>query len=281
LGAHIYVGRDVYSHHGIDCGDWTVIDFGGQGAVKADAIIRRVTLAEFAQGVPIRIRRYGTSYPPEEVVARATSMIGRSGYDLFANNCEHFATWCVTGRHTSAQVEAVWSGVGMVGAVGFGPRIGRSAVVGLGEAAPRSAPNVMSGLARIGGTALGGVTVVAGVGALAGAGTMLFVLRDKPYLTPEERAARRAGRVASIGGAAVGTAAAVHSIGALGVAGYSAAGLSTGLGALGSAAGGGMLTGVAMMGAVPLAAAFAFALLVYCLKRWLEAPAPHSRVRPL
>jgi hypothetical protein len=29
LGTHVYVGRDVYSHHGIDCGDWTVIDFGG------------------------------------------------------------------------------------------------------------------------------------------------------------------------------------------------------------------------------------------------------------
>jgi hypothetical protein len=279
LGAHIYVGRDVYSHHGIDCGDWTVIDFGGQGAGKAGAIIRRVTLAEFAQEAPIRTRPYGSCYPPEVIVARATSMIGRSGYDLFSNNCEHFATWCVTGEHNSAQVEAAWSAAGMVGAGSLGPRIGRSAVVGLGETAPRSASNVMSGLTRIGGNAIGGVTVVAGMGAVAGAGTMMFALRDKPYLTSQERAARRAGRVASVGGAAIGTAAAVHSVGALGVAGYSAAGLSSGLAALGSVAGGGMVAGVVVVGAIPLLAAVAFALLACCLMRWLEPPTPESRIR--
>ena len=51
-GAHIYVERGVYSHHGIDCGDGTVIDFAGRGGGKNTAIIRRVTLAEFAQGAP-------------------------------------------------------------------------------------------------------------------------------------------------------------------------------------------------------------------------------------
>jgi hypothetical protein len=89
LGAHIYPYRDVYSHHGIDCGDWTVIDFGRQSAGKAGAIIRRVPLAEFAQGTPIRTRLYGASFSPEVIVARAVSMIGRSGYHLFSNNCEH------------------------------------------------------------------------------------------------------------------------------------------------------------------------------------------------
>ncbi len=279
LGAHVYVSRDVYSHHGIDCGDSTVIDFAGQGGDKAGAIIRRVPLVEFAQGASIRTRAYGTSYSPEAIVARAASMIGRSGYDLFSNNCEHFATWCVTGKHNSAQLETAWSAAGMAGVGSLGPRIGRSAVVGLGETAPRSASNVMSGLTRIGGSALGGVTAVAGMGAVAGAGTMMFALRDKQYLTSEERAARRAGRVAGVGGAAVGTAAAVHSVGVLGVAGYSAAGLSSGLAALGSGAGGGMLTGVAVVGAIPLVAAFAFALLAYGLMRWLEPPAPESRIR--
>jgi hypothetical protein len=28
-GAHVFVDRDGYTHHGIDCGDGTVIDFGG------------------------------------------------------------------------------------------------------------------------------------------------------------------------------------------------------------------------------------------------------------
>ncbi|MFI4978321.1 MAG: lecithin retinol acyltransferase family protein [Solirubrobacterales bacterium] len=114
-GAHIYVERDLYSHHGIDCGDGTVIDFAGQGGGKNTACIRRVTLAEFAQGASVKTRTYGSHYSPEVVVARAAAMIGHSGYDLFSNNCEHFATWCVTGEHSSAQVEAVWSAAGMVG----------------------------------------------------------------------------------------------------------------------------------------------------------------------
>ena len=279
LGAHVYVERDFFSHHGIDCGDGTVIDFAGRGAGKNGAIIRRVTLVEFADGAPIRTRCYGTCYPPEIVVARATAMIGRSGYHLFSNNCEHFATWCVTGEHSSAQVEAVWSAVGMVGMGKLAPGIGRSAVVGLGETAPRSAANVMSGLTRLGGSAVGGVTVVAGAGAVVGAGTMMLALRDKPYLTDQERAARRAGRVAGVGGAAVGTWVAVYSVGALGVAGYSAAGLSSGLAALGSVAGGGMLAGVAVVGAIPLLAAFAFALLAYRLLQWLEPATPKPQPR--
>lgn len=263
----------MYSHHGINCGDGTVIDFAGQGGGKSTAVIRRVALVEFAQGVPVRTRIYGSCYGPEVVVARAVSMIGRSGYDLFSNNCEHFATWCVTGEHSSAQVEAVWSTAGMVGVGNIAPRIGRSAVVGLGETAPRSASNVMSGLTKLGGSAVGGVTVVAAAGAVVGAGTMMFALRDKPYLADQERAARRVGRVAGIGGAAVGTWAAVHTVGALGVAGYSAAGLSSGLAALGSVAGGGMVTGVAVVAAIPLLAAFALALLAYGLMRCSKPPA--------
>jgi Lecithin retinol acyltransferase len=273
-GAHIYVERDLYSHHGIDCGDGTVIDFAGQGGIKNTACIRHVTLAEFAQGASVKTRTYGSHYSPEVVVARAASMIGRSGYDLFSNNCEHFATWCVTGEHSSAQVEAVWSATGMIGVGNIAPRVGRGAVVGLGETAPRSASNVMSGLTKLGGSAVGGVTVVAGAGAAVGAGTMLFALRDKPYLTDQERTARRVGRVAGVGGAAVGTWAAVHSVGALGVAGYSAAGLSSGLAALGSFAGGGMVAGVAVVAAIPLLAAFAFALLAYGLMKCLRLPAP-------
>jgi lecithin:retinol acyltransferase len=279
LGAHIYVERDFFSHHGIDCGDGTAIDFAGRGAGKNTAIIRRVTLAEFANGALIRTRSYGTCYPAELVVARAIAMIGRSGYDLFSNNCEHFATWCVTGEHSSAQVEAAWSAVGVIGMGKLAPGIGRSAVVGLGETAPRSAANVMSGLTRLGGSAIGGVTVVAGAGAVVGAGTMMLALRDKPYLTDQERTARRAGRIAGVGGAAVGTWAAVQSVGALGIAGYGAAGLSSGLAALGSVAGGGMVTGVAVVGAIPLLAAFGFALLAYRLMRWLEPPGAHPHPR--
>lgn len=33
-------------------------------------------------------------YTPKETLARARSRIGESNYNLFSNNCEHFALWC-------------------------------------------------------------------------------------------------------------------------------------------------------------------------------------------
>jgi hypothetical protein len=276
-GEHIYVDRGLYTHHGIDCGDGTVIDFAGREGGKSTARIRRVTVAEFAQGAPVKMRACGSRYGPEMVVARALSMIGRSGYDLFSNNCEHFASWCVTGEHSSAQVDAVWSAAGMCGVASAAPRIGASALVGLGETAPGSASNVMSGLTKLGGSAIGGVVVLAGTGAVLGAGTMMFALRDKPCLTGEERSARGAGRIGAVGGAAIGGAAVVYSVGALGVAGYSGPGFSSGLAALGALNGGGMVAGLAAASAIPVLAAFLVALLAYGLARWLQVrPAPSS-----
>jgi len=213
-------------------------------------------------------------------VARAASMVGQSGYDLFFNNCEHFATWCVAGEHVSTQVEAVCSAVGIVGVGRLAPLPGTNGVAGLGETAPRSAANVLSGLKTVGGSAAGGVAVVAGASAVLGAGTMMFVLRDRPYLTVDERTARHAGRVAGVGGAAAGFGAALHLVSALGVPGISASGLSSGLATLVSVAGGGMVTGVGMVATIPLLAGVAFALLALGLMRWLNGPVltPHPAV---
>lgn len=47
----------------------------------------------------------GKLYSPEETVARARSKIGESNYNLFLDNCEHFAIWCKTGLYKSEQVE--------------------------------------------------------------------------------------------------------------------------------------------------------------------------------
>ena len=38
---------------------------------------------------------------------RAMSRLGEQNYNLLFNNCEHFATWCKTGRHRSEQVDSV------------------------------------------------------------------------------------------------------------------------------------------------------------------------------
>jgi hypothetical protein len=40
----------------------------------------------------------------EETLERAINDLGRRGYSLFANNCEHWARWCRTGDSYSEQV---------------------------------------------------------------------------------------------------------------------------------------------------------------------------------
>lgn len=47
-------------------------------------------------------------YPADEVIERAQALYGERGlqerrYNLFKNNCEHFATWCKTGKAFSTQ----------------------------------------------------------------------------------------------------------------------------------------------------------------------------------
>ncbi|XP_071849461.1 uncharacterized protein [Apostichopus japonicus] len=42
--------------------------------------------------------------PPDLVIVRAVSRLGKEGYNLFTNNCEHFATFCKTGVYRSDQI---------------------------------------------------------------------------------------------------------------------------------------------------------------------------------
>jgi hypothetical protein len=39
------------------------------------------------------------------VVDRAYSLLHRGGYHVLKSNCEHLATWCVTGKWESPQVQ--------------------------------------------------------------------------------------------------------------------------------------------------------------------------------
>lgn len=105
-GDQIYVMREfvgldgVYQHHGIDCGDGTVIHYR-----KTDvAEISRTSMASFAGGKPVYVKHYAVCYVPDAVVQRAESRLGERKYNLIANNCEHFANWCKTGVNESAQL---------------------------------------------------------------------------------------------------------------------------------------------------------------------------------
>jgi Lecithin retinol acyltransferase len=109
MGDHLTVPHDplaLVMHHGIDCGDGQVVEY----SKEHEGTIREVSLEEFAKGREIAFVRHRASLDSLDTVKRARSRVGEQAYDLFGNNCEHFATWCKTGRHESAQVDGVRNG---------------------------------------------------------------------------------------------------------------------------------------------------------------------------
>lgn len=144
---HVMVPRlgGVFVHHGIDCGDGTVIHFTGEKWTTPRSV-QRTSMEEFARGTPVQVRDYSEffrrlrepgqlprrmtirwrrelmelvgggagesrAFEPDTVIARAESRLGKVNFDVVLNNCEHFATWCKTGISDSEQVHALWRSV--------------------------------------------------------------------------------------------------------------------------------------------------------------------------
>ena len=272
-GDHVHVGRVGYTHHGIDVGDGRVIHYSGEpGKSKVHATIRYATLEEFADGGEVKVRKYGKRFSPDETVERAESKLGERDYHLLGRNCEHFATWCVTGRHTSEQV----NGAVAVGGVGTTTAAAAAAGVGVisaaGAAAGLSGAGVMSGLgaagALVGGGAVAGLAVLGAAPGLVGAGIMQVALADDESLPQEERDARAVGRKAAVVGAAASSVGGIAAVSVLGTAGLSAAGITSGLATVGAAVGGGMVAGSAALIAAPALAAAGVGYGLYRAVRW-------------
>ncbi|HXN62480.1 MAG TPA: lecithin retinol acyltransferase family protein [Acidimicrobiales bacterium] len=276
-GDHLQAARDLgYHHDGIDLGSGAVVHFSAAPqSPKSTACIRIDAVEVFAGGGLVTVRPYAEWVDADQTVARAMSLLGRGGYDLAFNNCEHFATWCVTGRHDSEQVTAVASAGGVVSTTALAAIMSGDAIASTGIIAGMSGPGIMSGLAATGGLVGGGA--VAGLGVLSagpGIASVAIVnraLRDEEFLPREERDARAAGRVGSVVGAGGALAGGIGAVSAMGtVAGLSGAGISSGLAALGAGVGGGMAAGAAIVIAAPAAGAAIVGFGLYRLFRWLQ-----------
>ncbi len=278
-GDHIYVNCGAYTHHGIDCGDATVIHYtksSGRGTIA------RTSRSAFASGQVVLVREYGQCDPPDVVVKRAEERLGEAAYNLVFNNCEQFATWCKTGIHKSEQVNNAAATAGGASASGAAVAGGLGVVGAAGTAAGLSGAGIMSGLATVGGVV--GSGAVAGLGVLGAAPAVITnvamnrVLEDDENLPNSEREARAVGRTMTTVGTAAGAVGAVGAVAASGtVAGLSAAGITSGLAAIGApaavAAGGvvsPMLAGVAITVAAPAVAAAAVGYGAYQLWKWIS-----------
>ncbi|MGF1459647.1 MAG: lecithin retinol acyltransferase family protein [Leptolyngbyaceae cyanobacterium] len=107
LGDQVYAMRElagmtgIYEHHGIDCGGDAIIHYYKGGEV---ATVTRTPRDLFARGGRVFVKPRSPAFLPHIVVQRAESRLGEQKYDLFTNNCEHFANWCKTGRSDCEQL---------------------------------------------------------------------------------------------------------------------------------------------------------------------------------
>jgi hypothetical protein len=111
-----------------------VIDYAGlaNGLDSGAGPIERTSLRAFAGGRKIHVRHYGEKRSVASVIARARSRLGENRYCLATNNCEHFATWCITGARESRQVdERVGTAILGVATAFFFPVLG-AAIVAVG-----------------------------------------------------------------------------------------------------------------------------------------------------
>jgi cell wall-associated NlpC family hydrolase len=117
-GDHICVRRRgrFYTHHGIYMGNGKVVHFAGSIREKIDPVVQETDLSRFLKGEILRRRDYKQRLPASETIRIAREQLSDGSYSMIWNNCEHFATYCATGKKKSRQVKRVLSGLGTVAA---------------------------------------------------------------------------------------------------------------------------------------------------------------------
>jgi Lecithin retinol acyltransferase len=106
IGTQLIVCRLEYYRRGIYVGNGRVVHHTGRIRYP-HGLIEEVSLADFVAGRPVRLGDTPCQSSACGVVRRARSRLGEQRYDLLQNNCEHFCTWCQTGRPRSPQVDAL------------------------------------------------------------------------------------------------------------------------------------------------------------------------------
>lgn len=95
---HARINRRYYDHHVVEC-DGKVVHFNGSPASKIKAVI----VEQSRETISGNLEELSISSCDPEVLRE---QVGQGGYNLFTNNCEHFADRATGGPGRSLQVEA-------------------------------------------------------------------------------------------------------------------------------------------------------------------------------
>lgn len=119
-GMVIGVKRIPYKHYGIYAGKFEgmhyIIHYADNKVNGGKGKIELILFHEFQNDDPCWIESYNgqieyTDVVLEQSLARAVSRLNEQKYNLLTNNCEHFATWCVTGISQSPQIAEIVAGL--------------------------------------------------------------------------------------------------------------------------------------------------------------------------
>ena len=109
IGDHLLSPRRFITHHGIYVGNRQDIHYAGLTSGLQGGPVKVSALEEFLEGHLYTVREYKTrTYSREESLERARTRIGEDLYHPVLNNCEHFVTWCITGKTRSTQVDLIF-----------------------------------------------------------------------------------------------------------------------------------------------------------------------------
>jgi hypothetical protein len=139
-GDHFFVWRFhrgvPFQHHAIDMGDGTAVHFSdgsdgvaGPGRAAAAFEIQQTVISKITRGGrdTMHVVDHREPLDANQIVQRAASQVGRRGYHLLFDNCEHFACWCVRGREESRQVTIACERLGAAGLKSLAARSARAA----------------------------------------------------------------------------------------------------------------------------------------------------------
>ncbi|MBO4524227.1 MAG: lecithin retinol acyltransferase family protein [Spirochaetia bacterium] len=121
-GDIIVADRKYYKHYGIYIGSNQVIHFGAEKGHELNpsrAKVIKTSLKKFQKGDPLWVEESDeyNAFDSDKVIALAKARLGKRGYNILTNNCEHFANECKYGVKRSRQVEIVIKEAGRVASI--------------------------------------------------------------------------------------------------------------------------------------------------------------------
>lgn len=120
-------GLITFRHFGIDIGDGTVVHLATEPGGNRMSV-QQVPYDQFSEGKIVRTESITSPLPVEQVIAQTLQSVGKSGYHLIWDNCEHFAIEMKTGVARSHQVEDAIKSIVRGTLAGFGCFVGRHSI---------------------------------------------------------------------------------------------------------------------------------------------------------